>query len=65
MMKISTANFIWNPEICQDAPNHGQDNLVLLFFIFQRAAKYLLLENFCLVEKQNKENFVRKKPVNS
>ena len=23
-------NFMWNPEICQDAPNCGQDDLVLL-----------------------------------
>ena len=59
-MKTSAVNFIWHPEICQDAPNHGQDDLVLLCFIFQRAPKCLLLQNFCLVEKQNKENFVKK-----
>jgi hypothetical protein len=29
MMKISAVDFMWNTEICQDAPNHGQDDLVL------------------------------------
>jgi hypothetical protein len=29
MLKISALYFMWNPEICQDAPNQGQDDLVL------------------------------------
>ena len=29
-LKISAVYFMWNPEICQDAPNQGQDDLVLL-----------------------------------
>ena len=29
MLKISAVYFMWNPEICQDAPNCGLDDLVL------------------------------------
>ena len=28
MLKILAVYFMWNSEICQDAPNQGQDDLV-------------------------------------
>ena len=32
MLKISVVYFMWNPEICQDPPTCGQDDLVLLLY---------------------------------
>ena len=32
MLKISAVYFMWNPEICQDPPTWGQDDLVLSFW---------------------------------
>ena len=29
-LKISAVHLMWNLKICQDAPNQGQDDLVLL-----------------------------------
>ena len=31
ILKVTALYVIWNPEICQDPPTCGQDDLVLLF----------------------------------
>ena len=35
MLKISAFYFMWNPEICQDPPTCGQDDLVLFWWNVQ------------------------------
>ena len=39
MLKISVVYFMWNPEICQDPPTWGQDDLVLLLGFLLSGAK--------------------------
>ena len=56
-MKIATANFMLNPKICHDAPNQGQDELVLLNY---RKAVHLkkISEKLSLKFEKIKEVFV-------
>ena len=41
MLKISALCFIWNPEICQDPPTCGQDDLVPWISISKVTIYYL------------------------
>ena len=41
ILKFSAAYLMWNPEICQDLPNQGQGDLVLLMFFWNRSSSVL------------------------
>ena len=55
MLKISVVYFMWNPEICQDPPTCGQDDLVLFQKLF-----LLVKTKSPIVQKEVKKNLYLK-----
>ena len=48
MLKISAVYFMWNPEICQDPPICGQDDLVLLIHFYINQGIAVIFQFFSL-----------------
>ena len=53
ILKISAVYFMWNLKICQDAPNQGQDYLVLLMIEIFRIFMVEKFSCLSLVEPKN------------